>query len=210
MVYIQGGPIGLTIFIILFLAIGFGICYAWFWWRSRGHRQHVHQAEHLTGLITETRRVLAENVQKVNDFVHGFAREVGTEFAGADWLHELTLDDVRNHVECAVFDLIQGCRCGQCTGISHGGAFWVEATYTVDGLRLSGMVAHTLTSVAFPCSPPKGPAQHQEPLKTSVPPNQNVEMTCACGRPVVTSLDHIGDGKKPRCAVCVTAENMRG
>lgn len=211
MVYIQGGPFGLTFFVILLLALGFGLCYSWFWWRSRGHRQNVHQAERLTELIAETRRVIAENAPVVNQFVHGFSKEISIEFAGADWLHQLTLADVRNHVECAVFDLIQGCRCGNCTGISHGGAFWVEATYTADGLRLSGIVAHTLMSVAFPCTPPKGPAQqHEEPLKTSVPPNQNVEMTCACGRPVVTSLDHIGDGKKPKCAVCVTTEKLRG
>lgn len=203
MVYIQGGPIGLTLFIILVLAIGFGLCYTWFWWQSRPHRESVHAAQQLTALIAETRRVLAADAKQVNDFVHGFGREIAIEFAGADWLQECTLDDMRKHVEVAVFNLIQGCRCGHCSGTSNGGAFWIEARYSMEGITLDGYVAHSLMSVDVACAPPeKGSGQH-DPLKTSVPPNQNVEMRCACGKPVMTSLDHIGEGKKPVCAVCI-------
>jgi hypothetical protein len=203
MVYIQGGPIGLTFFIIMVLAIGFGLCYSWFWFRSRPHRQMVHAAQRVTGLIAETKRVLEADAQHVSYFVHEFSREIGVAFAGADWLHHLTLDDMRKHAECAVFDLIQGCRCGQCTGVSNGGAFWIEATYAVEGIKLTGYVAQALTSVSVTCAPPGPGGQKHEPLKTSVPPYQNVEMKCACGKPVMTSLDHIGEGKKPVCAACI-------
>jgi len=203
-IYLQGGPIGLTMFIILVLSIGFGICYAWFWWLARPREQHANEVKRLNALVVETRRVLAADARHVNDFVHGFGREISVEFAGAEWLQQFTLDDMRKHVEVAVFDLIKGCRCGHCVGMSNGGAFWIEATYSMDGITLTGYVAHSLMSVAITCPPPEpGTAQHQEPLRTSVPPYQNVEMKCACGKPVMTSLDHIGEGKKPVCASCI-------
>ncbi len=164
----------------------------------------------MTALISETRRVLAADAQTVNRFVHGFSAEIGVEFAGADWLHQFTVADMRNHVECAVFDLIQGCRCGRCTGISNGGAFWVEATYSVDGIKLTGYVAHALASAAFACAPPKSvDPDHPHAYQQKTPPH-NVEFTCACGKPVITSLDHITEGKPPRCASCLAAEGARG
>lgn len=206
----QGG----SIWIIVLIAACAALALLGIWARIRAlgrrHQQRIREVEAISGLIDETRRLLAQDPKAVNTFIAEFSRELAIEFAGADWLKAVSLADIRNHVECAVFGLVQGCHCGQCAGISNGGAFWIEARWHGDGVALSGFVASELWHQHIACTPNKRKTkQHPQAYQQSTPP-QNVEMTCACGRPVVTSLDYLSEGKKPKCAFCISAGEFTG
>jgi hypothetical protein len=205
-IYLQGGPFGLTIFIVMVLAVGGGIVHVWhMWqrWRLESHARQVHFAQQIKPLIDETRRVLDQDRNSINNFIDELGRELLAAFPGESWHKDVTLADLRNHVECAVFELLSGCRCGRCAGISNGGSFWVEATYADGGLRLKALVPHPLATVVVPCSP-RGAADKDHPHAFQQPtPPHNVEFTCDCGKPVTTSIDHITQGKPAKCAACV-------
>ena len=205
MISIEGGPFGITILVVILTGIGFGLFQAWQrWTRKRRHQAMVYQAEAISRFVAETRRVLDQDRKSVDRFVHGLGEALFNSFEGAPWLRDVTLHDLRNHVECATFSLVQGCPCGQCAGYSQGGAFWVEARRAPNGLHLAAYTAMKLIDQGVACSLGNADQARHQPLRTTVPPGQNVEMICAdCGKPVVTSLDHIGQGKKPLCAACV-------
>ena len=198
------GPVQLFAYTIFLVCVGLGIAWLLGTLSARKSAQFVAHRQKMLDAIETTKRLLAEDPNAVGRFMDDFGRDLLEEFGNEPWaesLKRMTLDDLRNHVEVAVFDLVKGCHCGHCTGISSGGPFWIEASYADKGLRLTGIMAVKASSSWVDCKVTKFGGS-TEPCG----PGQNITLVCeVCKeRPVVTSIDHIAEGKKPTCATCAT------
>lgn len=199
MIRIEGGPVALASLFLISVALAAAFAAAIDWGRRWLRHRTIPVTGELSRLITETRRILDDNEKGIFTFMDRFGRDLYEE-AGSEMAH-VTLHDLRNHVECAVYDLVQGCDCGECSGVSDGMFFWIEAEFREGRLWLHGTVRKELTRVDA------GAAPAVEQAKLSA----NVTMVCSrCReRQVVTSIDHLGEGKQPVCAACI-AGGSRG
>lgn len=178
----------------------------WLAYRKRLASAHSEAMKQVAALVAETRRLLAKDPRAVDLFIAEFGHALGEEFSGEPWLADVTIADLRNHVECAVFGLVQGCPCGNCSGVSEGGDFWVEARFGPRGIVLGGGVNQIVTSTDVACDRKMTEASKHPMFRAGVPPDDSVSMVCACGSQVVTNLDYIAKGKKPVCAACLAGK----
>lgn len=190
MISVHGGPFGITITVLFILAAGavLGRLFTNFQ-RPDGQEEYEQTAREADIIITQASR-------QIDTFVHEFGQAIFDFCDGAPWLARVTLHDLRTLVNVAIFDLIQGCACGGCVGRAGNPRIAVEASYSENGISLHGIVSREVIKVEVGGRLRKAP----DAVKCS----ENVTMVCACGKPVVTSIDQISQGKQPKCASCVS------
>ena len=193
---ISGGPVSLLAFSLAIFALGC-VAHRFF---ARLTAVPFDQEEAFERASTEAQRLLDEGSGNVDSFIAAFGQDLVNHFGPESGVTELTIHDLREHVESAVLDLLLNCDCGHCWGSSgEDGAFWIEARYGDNGLSLRGLVAHETLMHEVACSP-----SHLMVAKAGGDV-QNVTMTCETCKTarVVTSIHRLCLGKKPECAACV-------
>lgn len=192
------GPVTLAVFIFIFVAVGYGLSWIVAHWGWKQHRLHQEQTKRIMEIIAETRRLLAKDPTRVGQFIDAFGRDLLDHFGAEPTIRGLTIHDLRNHVEIAVFNLLAGCPCGNCPGVSQGPRFWIEAQHDWSGLLLQGFVSKGYDQVALRVD------VRRPNVKSAT--HENVTMVCVVCKemPVVTSIEHIGEGKPPTCAGCLS------
>jgi len=189
------GPVALTTYTILAAILGALMFWGAAKFDRRAREAYEAHRRHLSESVVETLRLLDQDRRSVNVFMDAFGRDLVDAFGAA--VKDMTLHDMRTHIEIAVFDLVQGCRCGECSGVSDCGMFRIEASYFEKGLRLRGVISRESIVSEVACTPRRDVHfQHSEK-----------DMTMICVRckaePVVITIESIGQGKHPVCDGCM-------